>query len=257
MRLLFAACTLAASGCLGFLHPVQPDATGAALMASCQELPNACREHVYIFMIHGLDPFDYANLSGVREYLHQLGFNKTYYSQVYGRSEMEPVLLQIHAEDAQARFVVIGFSMGATQARDLTHFAGDNGIHVDLLVYMGGNMLENVPADRPENTTQIINILAHGYIFNGAQFDGALNMAEEDVYHFGSPTHPKTLEVLTRELTELAASVPVLEHINLPATTALNDEPTPRATKTAQTAPADEWDFLKPVSRVRVKQDGG
>jgi hypothetical protein len=112
-----------------------------------------------------------------------------------------------------------------------------------------------VPADRPENTTTIVNILACGCIWNGAQMDGAINLEESDVFHFGSPRHPRTLEILTNELTELAASVPFVENQEPQPATILGEEPTPRPVKRTVPQKQDEWDFLKPVSRVRTRSE--
>jgi hypothetical protein len=248
--LLAGLCLLSSVGCLSFYYPIETP--GPEVTIGCQELPKACKDHVYIFVIHGLDPLDLANLNGLCDYIHHLGFNKTYYGQLYSRPVLEQEMLKIQESDPGARYVVIGFSFGANQARDLTHFAGEHGIHVDLLVYLGGNTLENVPADRPENTTTIVNILASGCIWNGAQLDGAINMEVSDVHHFGSPTHPRTLDVLTRELTSLAAAVPFVDD-TMTRQTLTQDEPTPRGVKAVRSAATNDWDFLKPVSLLRSK----
>src|SRR5438034_10131305 len=70
------------AGCLGFLHPVDMP-YAKQLTEPCQSVPRCCRDHVYIFMVNGLDPWNYGNLTGVRDYIQELGFNKTYYGQVY------------------------------------------------------------------------------------------------------------------------------------------------------------------------------
>jgi hypothetical protein len=69
--------------------------------------------------------------------------------------------------------------------------------------------------------------------------DRAENIHETDVFHFGSPSHPYTLEVLARELAVVAAN----------AETAASADP---AAAPAPVRPEDrgEWDFLKPVSRL-------
>src|SRR5688572_23010381 len=68
-------------GCMCYLHPV--DKPKPSHFEPCREIPKCARDHVYIFMIHGLDPFNYANLNGVRDYIQCLGFHKTYYGQLY------------------------------------------------------------------------------------------------------------------------------------------------------------------------------
>jgi hypothetical protein len=53
-------------------------------------------------------------------------------------------------------------------------------------------------------------------------------------WHFGTPSHPYSLEVLARELAVVASHVEVAE-----------DVPAPPSTQPG------EWDFLKPVSRLK------
>jgi hypothetical protein len=201
-------------------------------------------------MIHGLDPFDYANFSGLRDYLHTLGFNNTYYGQLYHAGHFKGEVRRIHREDPEARFVLIGFSFGANMVRSIAQDVKSEGIRIPLLVYLGGNTLENTPEDHPDNADRLVNILANGWIWNGAQFDDAENINEDDVHHFGSPTHPRTLEALTREITEVASSVPVVERLDSQPATDSNEEPTPRPANRASPAQHDGWDFLKPVTRL-------
>src|SRR5262249_46603769 len=145
--------------------------------------------------------------------MHHLGFNKTYYGQLYHTCYFRKQVRRIHEEDPEARFVLIGFSFGANMVRTVAQDVKEDGIDIDLLLYLGGNTLENKPRYRPENALRLVNILAHGYIWNGTQFDDGENLNVEDVWHFGSPTHPRTLEVLTRDLFEIACSVPIIEPV--------------------------------------------
>jgi hypothetical protein len=202
-----------------------------------------------------MDPFDYANLEGLRDYLHRLGFNKTYYGQLYHTWHFQRELCRIHQEDPYAHFVLIGFSFGANMARNIAQGAKEHGIRIDLLVYLGGNTLKNIPRDRPENVGQIINILASGCIWNGAWLDDAVNVHEIDVWHFGSPTHPQTLELLSRQLSLIACAVPIMEPPEPKPMPTLEEEPTPRPVQTTVSAKRDEWDFLKPTSRLSENGD--
>jgi hypothetical protein len=247
---LFAAGLAGGStGCLSFLNP--PEAPMAEVVQPCQELPACCRSHVYIFLIHGLDPLDTANLSGVRDYCHRLGFNQTYYGQLYHVCSFKKEMRRIHEEDPDARFVLIGFSFGANMACSLAQGVKAEGITIDLLVYLGGNTLENTDADRPENAARIINILATGWIWHGAEIDGAENIQESDIWHFGSPTHARTLDTLTQELTRIACSVPIREPAVLNRSTEPPEQmPTPRPVQLPTAAKPDEWDFLKPTSQL-------
>ena len=228
---LMAAVGLAAPGCLGFLHPVEPLAPETR--TACKVYPSCCRDHVYVFLIHGMDPLDYANLEGLRDYIDGLGFHKTYFGQMYHTRKFEKEMRRIHAEDPDSRFVLIGFSFGANMVRYLANSAKGDGIPIDLLVYFGGNTLKNEPYDQPDNAARIVNILASGAIWNGAWMDRAENVHETDVYHFGTPSHPYSVELLTHELAEVASHVAVVE-----------DGPPPPPSE-------GEWDFLKPVSRLK------
>jgi hypothetical protein len=241
-RGLAAAIVLGASGCLCYLHPVEP--VPMDLVEPCQSTPKCARDHVYVFLIHGMDPLDYANLTGLRDYIHDLGFQKTYYGQLYHTPHFDTVIHQIHEQDPEARFVLIGFSFGANMVRDLANSMNKDGIPLDLLVYLGGNTLHNNEHDQPPNTRCILNILATGAIWHGDTMDRAENTQVTDRWHFGSPTHRVTLEKLTRALAVVAASVPVPEPVG-PETA-----PAPRPAAVAGGRPG-EWDFLKPVSRLR------
>ena len=154
-----------APGCLSYLHPVDPPPP--ELAGLCRSVPKSSRDHVYVFLVHGMDPLNYANLSGVRDYVQSLGFNKTYYGQLYDTIQFDKQIHRIRNQDPEAHFVLIGFSFGANMVRDLAQWAKDDGISIDLLVYLGGNTLENTPEDKPANVKQIVNILASGCIWNG------------------------------------------------------------------------------------------
>jgi hypothetical protein len=246
---LLAAGLASGSGCASFFHSVEPAKAECAL--TCQELPKCCRDHVYIFLVHGVDPLDFANLAGVREFLLDLGFNKVYYGQLYHASRFANEIRKIHQEDAEAHFVLIGFSFGANMVRNICHNVDGDGVTISLLVYMGGNTLKNIPEDQPENAGRLVNILASGCIWNGAQMDAAENIHETDVYHFGTPTHRRTLRLFADELANVAASVPIVEE-EIKAMPSAEDEPTPRPVRPSQTVQRDDWDFLKPVTFLRM-----
>ena len=206
---------------------------------------------MYVFLINGLDPLECANLRGVRDHLQTLGFTKTFYGQLYHGYAMKQELRRLHEEDPAARFVLIGFSFGANVARSMTRAVKEDGIQIDLLVYVSGNTMQNVPRDRPENAGLIVNITATELIRNGAWLDNAENANVQDARHFAMPTHPYTIRTLDRELTVLAARVPAMQTIDsdsLPPTA--GEEPTPRPVMPRTTGRRDEWDFLKPISHL-------
>jgi hypothetical protein len=213
-------------------------------------LPKCARDHVYVFFVHGMDPADCANLAGVRDYVQELGFHKTYYGQLYHTNQFKGLVREIRQQDCEARFVLVGFSFGANMVRNIAQAAKDEGIRIDLLVYLGGNTLKDEPRDQPENVVRMVNILAQGCIWNGDTMSRAENVQVLGRWHFGSPTHPFTLQVLAQDLAEIASEVPVPPPPKQQMPPWDETAPTPRRLETRKSAARDEWDFLKPVSHL-------
>ncbi len=234
--LLFAGLA-AGPGCMSFVNPVEHPPLEQ--LAPAEVLPQCARDHVYIFLVNGLDPGNCSNLTGLRDYCHHLGFQKTYYGQLYHCGHYASEIHRLHCEDPDAHFVLIGFSYGANVVRSLTNKAKEEGITIDLLVYLGGNTLKNDAGSQPENALHIVNILAAGCIWNGATMDRAENYHVTDVWHFGSPTHPQTLNVLARELVAVAGNVPVRDV-----------DPVPVEPDVHTSGKPTEWDFLEPQTRL-------
>jgi hypothetical protein len=234
---------LGPAGCMSFIHPI--DRPPPEQLAGCEQLPKPCRQQVYVFFIHGVDPLDFANLGGVRDYVQSLGFIKTYYGQLYHTSYFTDEIRKIHAREPEARFALVGFSFGANQVRNIANTLRDEDISIDLIVYLGGNTLTNTEEDRPANVGRVVNILATGWVWNGTTMDNAENVTYDNVWHFGSPTHPHTLDVLARELTEVAARVPYVERVPPPVQAGPTPRPVPPRTS-AKREDRGEWDFLLP-----------
>jgi hypothetical protein len=246
---LLALALAGASGCLGFLHPV--GAPPAEVAESCQTVPRACRGHVYVFLMNGLDPMNYGNLTGLRDYLQGLGFCKTYYGQLYHLWWFENEIRRLSKEDPDAHFALIGFSLGCNLAYDIARAVERDQVHIDLLVFLSGNHpVAPMPHERPENVGKVVNLLAAGVMATRGDRDWAQNVRLDSTLHFGSPTHPTTLKLLSEELTTVAASVPAADLPPPPAPPAADEAPTPRPVKPNTSARKDEWDFLKPVSRL-------
>jgi len=246
LMFLAALCLSAGQGCLSFVHSL--DLPPKEQLVQGESLPAPCRNHVHIFLVHGMDPLDLANLNGLTEYIQQLGYIKTHYGQLYHLWEFKKELRRVHKEDPQARFVLIGFSFGANMVRELANAVKDDGIVIDLLVYLGGNTLENTQETQPEHVLHVVNILAAGCIWNGTTMDRADNRHFTNVWHFGSPTHPKTRELLAQELAAVAARVPFIEKTP-PPRPELEEAPRPRPLNMDQVRKmssdlSSEWTFL-------------
>ncbi len=250
LGLLAPICTLAAAGCLSLLHPVQAPPPEKVQVLG---LPQECRHHLYIFIVHGIDPLDYANLSGVRDYLNGLGYIKTYQGQIYHVWHFTKEIRRIHEEDPRARFALVGFGFGAHVAREMADAVQADNVFIDLLVYISGNTLKCSPGERPDNVAKLIHILPRAEADMGDPIDVADDLEFTDTHASGAPTHAKTLEILARELGAAATRVPLV--LNAPPPPLPEESPTPRPVKTIPAdGPRDEWDLLKAdsISRSRT-----
>jgi hypothetical protein len=246
---LLALSLTATSGCMGFLHPV--DTTHAQIEETCKTLPKCCRDHVYVFLLNGLDPFNYGNLTGVRDYLQGLGLTRTYYGQCYHAWQFENEIRRVHEHDADAHFVLIGFSVGVNVVDSMARTVQKDGIYIDMLVFLSGNHpVWPMPKDQPANVGRVINLLADGCMGKRGERAYAENYRLQKTLHFGSPTHPTTLEMLARELTCLVQMVTVTEPMPGPGPQSSDEAPTPRPVRIPISTQKDEWDFLKPVARL-------
>lgn len=190
--------------------PALPAGFDAAPQEVTAKKEPACSNpsHVYIYFIHGLDPCDYANLRGVEAIVHDLGYANTVYVTLHQGEDVVSHVICTKAKDPQARIVIYGYSAGADIARRVTNKLHDrDGIDVDLLFYVSGIILIDTKSARPEYVGKIIHILDGGKIIPGMKLSGADNYRFSDVWHFGTPMHPRTLAILEEELKQQAMLV--------------------------------------------------
>jgi hypothetical protein len=182
-RCLLAAGLLGGSGCLGFVHPIH--VPPPEVVEPCRELPGCSRRQVCIFLANGIDPLCLGNLSGLREYLHALGFTKTWYAQTYHGGWIRREIHRVHKEDPEARFALIGYGHGAGVVRSVAWSVSREGIPIDLLVTLNGSRPGTVPAGGDE----------------------ACPLPEE--HCCGSPSDAGTLQMLAADLMDVAGRIPV------------------------------------------------
>lgn len=187
--------------------PVSSDSMPQEVTAR-KEPVTSNQSHVYIYFIHGLDPCDYANLRGVEQICHELGYDNTVYVTLHQGDDVVSHVICTKAKDPQARIVIYGYSAGADIARRVTNKLHDrDGIDVDLLFYVSGIILIDTKSARPEYVGKIVHILDGGKIIPGMKLSGADNYRFSDVWHFGTPMHPRTLAILETELEQQARLV--------------------------------------------------
>ena len=76
-----------------------------------------------------------------------------------------------------------------------------SGVCIDVLVYLSGDMIGNIPYSRPDNVGHVVNVTAHGHLFygrdlfwNGADINGAGNY-RIDCMHYGTPRRREVLDI--------------------------------------------------------------
>jgi hypothetical protein len=180
----------------------------AALLANVA--PDS-REHLYLFFVNGVDVLGAANFRGLCGYVQTQGFRHAYYSQMTQGNHIVRQVKQIRQDDPQAQFGLVGFSAGTYVVRDVAHGLREAGIPVALLVYIGGDFLQNSPGCRPSNVGKIVNVTGHGFLlsggdlFHGTDIDGAVNL-RLPCRHMLLPSRRETIDLLLRELSATAAA---------------------------------------------------
>lgn len=167
------------------------------------------KDHTYLFFINGMDPFRFANFRGQCQHMQALGYVNSYCGEMKDVRLIRERILRIRQDDAEARIAVIGYSFGANLARTLANQLNDDGVTIDLLMYIGGDTIMNTPAGRPVNAGRVVNIKGHpsvllGYdlFLYGIEIDGAINH-RIDARHFQLPMHPEATELLMRYVADL------------------------------------------------------
>ncbi len=246
LNLTLGALLVGVSGCLSCLNPVSPP--DAALVEPCHELPKYCRDHVYVFFLNGIDPVNYGNLTGIREYVESLGFRKTYYGQLYHASYFADEIERIHKEESDAHFVLVGFGRGTRKIRAVAERVQSSGVSIDLLVYLDAKL-------PPEVGSEAGPVL--GYFQEGQLVDVSDSQTRQNLWLFGNPTSRRTVELVGQELVHIASKIPPVEPAQPEVLPFPNEEPTPKPVKRQVPSRNGEWDFLKPSpDRVHLQHEG-
>jgi pimeloyl-ACP methyl ester carboxylesterase len=195
-------------GDLGYVHPIETPRPEVDQLGD--QVPQEIKDRTWLFFINGLDPYYLANFRGQCQHLKLLGYNHAYCGQMSHSELFRTMIQQVRRDDSAARVVLIGYSFGANYARSLAHELKDDGVRIDLLVYLGGDTLKNADASRPANVERIVNINGHGSILlgydllvKGDNIQGASNH-RLDARHFLLPTRPETAELLVRNIVALS-----------------------------------------------------
>jgi hypothetical protein len=238
-------------GCLSFLNPAPPPLDETREM--CRQFPADCRAGVCVFLVNGCDPFECANLRGVGEYLGKLGFVKTYFGQIYHADAMLDEIHRLRASNPEWRFIVVGYEYGAGTARHVAQVAANDGANIDILLLLEPKCLTRlVPPD--QSVSRYVVVRAGSIWGADAPVDDAESMNLSKVSRFGVPTHPAVLELIADVAVQSAQMVPIRQ-MKIEAFPQILDDPAPSPRPLVRRPPhsSDAWDFLKPVSRQRLR----
>ncbi len=243
--LILAAASIGGPGCMAVNPkpiPLAPECTSA-----CADVASACRGKVYVFLVSGLDPLDFDRVRDVRSALIRVGFTKVYDGQFYHESFFAKEMQRIAAEQPDAKFVVVGFSLGAEVAVSLAETVGHQGIPISLLACVDPYWWSTAPGKTPANVQQVMNVHGEPLLFaNRAAAGGDVQIPEP--FPNNITAHPLTVETLARSLATVAGTLPPPPRSPTPQLA--DDAPTPRpVTRTEK--PRDTWDFLKPTVSLR------
>jgi len=191
---------------MGHLRPLEPPP--AELTASCQALTPGCRDHVYIFMVNGLTllPHVCGSMNGVAAFVEQLGFCKPRVASHYWRWCFQNEIRRIHQEDPAACFVLVGYSIGGSVVYSMAQTLEEEGIFIDLMVYIDAHSFIHDLNQRPANVGKVVGINSTSWCLSGKCHPGEECHWVETLFHLKAPRKEQTLHTLARELTELATT---------------------------------------------------
>jgi hypothetical protein len=194
-------------GDLSSVHPLEKPRSAIEQLGNA--VPQEIKDHTYLFFINGLDPYYLANFRGQCQYVKTLGYNNAYCGQMSHTELFHEKIKQVRRDDLRAQIVVIGYSTGANCVRTLANQLKDDGVRIDLLVYLGGDMIKDADRSRPDNVGRILNICGHGMILLGYdlfvcgdEIKGASNH-RLDARHFLLPTRAEAAELLVRYVVDM------------------------------------------------------
>ncbi len=163
--------------------------------------PRTMQDHVYVYIVNGLDPMYWGDLTGLRDHVCRLGFANVQLCQFYDILSIQSDLRRLHRDDPGARFVLVGFSLGANAVHEIAAGVEKDGVMVDLLVLLSGNHpVMPLPRHRPGNVCRVVNVLASGLMKYAGERDYAENIRVEGTRHFSLPMHPTALQALDQGL---------------------------------------------------------
>jgi hypothetical protein len=164
------------------------------------EVPTCQRNQVYVFAVCGVNPLESLALDHLREELNKQGFSKVASGHTVFAYSMASQMRQIHAENPDAAFIIIGSETGAPTAVRFAEKAVADGLPVAAFVLL----------DR-DGHTALPNLGVRTIAIGGP---GAATSATGEAVvvagtgRFTLASDMRTADVITRLLNEIAWTIP-------------------------------------------------
>lgn len=159
------------------------------------DLPASCRGQIYVFMIHGGTPTTDNGLNALREKLADEGFAKVGIGELTDALPIAFEIKDIAKCNPEARFVLIGYDVGASAAVLLARELTARTIPVEGVV-----LLDPLACGRPSGVRTLL-------VTSGTSTSTVTHsdhVVVGDASHFQLPAHPQTVAVICDLLKDIA-----------------------------------------------------
>lgn len=242
MRTLLFAClfTLPLVGCLHFTN--EPEKVLTTEWRAADDIPEVCRNEVYLFLFNTADPLGYCNLEGTRKYLIDSGFGKIYLAKATHIHDMKAEMVRLSEHRPRAVFCIASYGEGALPAVELAKYAQKQSIPIEFLFLMEPCHTDPLPELAHRVT------IVRGQCSNGVPTKPGVEYVHmHDVKKTALPTNSVVLKKLVGEMTLTAMGIPTPPVI-IPQPVNLVDPvspPRPHVVPKPENVPS-EWQFLDP-----------
>ncbi|MFL5329759.1 MAG: hypothetical protein ACJ8C4_12675 [Gemmataceae bacterium] len=231
------------SGCLSHAAcVVPPDA-----IESCRDTPCPCRHKVYVAMLHGFDPFDWDQLSPMRQTLNDAGFTKTFYGHWYHVGDFAKEIARGVGAEPGSQVVIVCTGFGIEPAHELAEKLHSCDVEVAALIGIGAPSWAAKMYSAPEGVGQVCYVQKKGAWSFGAN-DGVDVIDVENTKGGSLANDP---EVASLVLAVLAAQTKAIPFTAKPRgdLSFANPVATPHVV-VAEEPSGDDWQVLRPVAKL-------
>lgn len=208
----------------------------------------AARQSVYAFLMNGADVLEVGDFATLPHALSCAGYPKAYYGQSFDGDWFEREMHRIHAEEPDARFILVGYGSAAGPTRDLGSCVSQAGLPLDAVVYL--DPIEWFSATASKTPFRTVTIRSHHWRAGPRVPCTAPGVLISDTGHLTLPSNRTTLQVIVELMTESALRVPPLNTSVECLPLRDGNRPIPRPSDPKEVKPAPPgWEFLCPAGR--------